>query len=205
MKKYIYIAIAVLIALLGGVLFVQQKRIKSLKSDVSTLSTNVSAYANENSILKDKNIEFQFSVSQLNYINDSLVQKMNGLRKELKIKDKQIERLGYIESEARRIDTVRFTDTLFMEKVKHIDTTIIDRDGWYKCSIGLNYPNEIVVEPSFKSEKYVITATKKETINPPKKTCIGRLFQRKHKVTTVEVVEKNPYIDKKVERFITVK
>ena len=47
----------------------------------------------------------------------------------------------------------------------------------------------------------MIVDYKKETINPPKKCAIGRWFQKKHKVVEVNVVEKNPYIENKQQRF----
>ena len=54
------------------------------------------------------------------------------------------------------------------------------------------------------SERYVIVDYKKETINPPKKCAIVRWFQKKHKIIEVEVVEKNPYIENKQQRFIEI-
>lgn len=41
----------------------------------------------ENSSLKDDSKAFKFIIEQLEYYNDSILQKMNEVRKELKIKD----------------------------------------------------------------------------------------------------------------------
>ena len=45
---------------------------------------------------------------------------------------------------------------------------------------------------------------KKETINPPKKFFLFRWFQRKHTILEVNMVEKNPYIENKNNRFIEI-
>ena len=49
--------------------------------------SNQKAFIAENSSLKEENRVFKFTVEQLNYYNDSILQKMNEVRKELKIKD----------------------------------------------------------------------------------------------------------------------
>lgn len=49
--------------------------------------SNQKAFIAENSSLKEENRVFKFTVEQLNYYNDSILQKMNEVRKELKIID----------------------------------------------------------------------------------------------------------------------
>ena len=49
--------------------------------------SNQKAFIAENSSLKEENRVFKFTVEQLNYYNDSILQKMNEIRKKLKIKD----------------------------------------------------------------------------------------------------------------------
>ena len=44
----------------------------------------------------------------------------------------------------------------------------------------------------------------RETVNPPCKTWIGRLFQKKHNVYNVTVIENNPYINIKENKFIII-
>lgn len=204
MKKYIYIAIASLIAILGISVAIQTKRINNLKDRLTETQFSLSAYSEENSKLKKSNKMFILRVEDLENLNDSLMNKMNDMRKQLGIKDKQIKELGYLASTAHKTDTLRIRDTLFKDPDIKIDTTIKDKEGWYRCDVGLYYPNILVIEPSFKSEKYIITSQKRETVKPPKKCWIGRLFQKKHDVITIDVVENNPYITKDKERFITI-
>ena len=164
--------------------------------------SNQKAFIAENSSLKEENRVFKFTIEQLNHYNDSILQKMNEVRKELKIKDKDLKQMQYLLSEAQKKDTVIFRDTLFREPTLKIDTLLGDR--WYQMKLELRYPSTIITEPKFVSEKYVIVDYKKETIDPPKKCAIARWFQKKHKVVEVEVVEKNPYIENKQQRFIEI-
>lgn len=200
--KALLISLGVLIAVLTPtILYFQNQR---LKEELSYTTINMNAYDIENSHLKDKILVYQFTVDQLNYLKDSILVEMNNVRKELNIKDKNIRRLEYLASTASRTDTIyiRETDTIFREPDFHIDT--IKQDKWYSLHLEMSYPNQVVVTPSFVSEKYIITHSKRETIKPPKKCAIGRLFQRKHNVLEVEIVEKNPYIVNDKQKFVEI-
>lgn len=202
MAKYIKIIIAVLVVSLSIGSYILYTKNQSLKEELSISVSNEKAFIAENSSLKDENRVFKFTVEQLNYYNDSILQKMNDVRKELSIKDRDLKQIQYLLSEATKKDTIVFRDTLFKESTLDIDTLVGDK--WYQMKFGLKYPSTIITDPKFVSEKYIITSLKKETINPPKKCWLLRLFQKKHKVLEVEVVEKNPYIENKQQRFIEI-
>jgi len=74
------------------------------------------------------------------------------------------------------VDTINLVDTIFEPRV-NIDTILGDQ--WYTLQLKLKYPNQVIVAPRFTSEKMVFMYLKRETINPPKKTWLGRLFQKK--------------------------
>ena len=177
---------------------------KQLKEELSFTTVNMKAYDLENSHLKDKVLLYQFNIDQLNFLNDSLLVQMNKVRKDLKIKDKEIKRLEYISSKISKTDTlyINKVDTIFKESNFYLDT--VKKDNWYNLHLTLSYPNKIVVTPSFKSEKHIFTYIRRETIKPPKKCFIGRWFQRKHNVLEVKVVENNPYIETKEQKFIEI-
>lgn len=202
MKSYkTIIAIIVIIASAIGIgcLYSQNKE---LKENLSVAVANEKSLLSENLSLEDKSRSLQLTVDQLEYFNDSLIVKMNEVRRELKVKDKDLKQMQYLLSEAQKRDTVIFRDTLFRDSDIKIDTLMGDR--WYQLGLKLEYPSTIITEPKFTSEKYVVINYRKETINPPKKCAIGRWFQKKHKVIEVEVVEKNPYIRNKQQRFIEI-
>lgn len=93
-------------------------------------------------------------------------------------------------------------DTIFKDKSLCMDTTLHDK--WYSINLKLKYPSTTIVKPSFKSEKHIVVSTKKETVNPPRKFWILRLFQKKHKVLHVDVIEKNPYMENQESRYVEI-
>ena len=201
-KKYIRIGIVILVSLLAISTYTLYTNNQKLKEEISISMSNQKAFIAENSSLKEENRVFKFTIEQLNHYNDSILQKMNEVRKELKIKDRDLKQMQYLLSEAQKKDTIVFRDTLFREPTLKIDTLLGDR--WYQMKLGLRYPSTIITEPKFVSEKYAIVDYKKETINPPKKCAIARWFQKKHKIVEVNVVEKNPYIENKKSKFTEV-
>ena len=136
MAKYIKIIIAVLVVSLSIASYILYTKNQSLKEELSILVSNEKAFIAENSSLKDENRVFKFTVEQLNYYSDSILQKMNDVRKELSIKDKNLKQMQYLLSEATKKDTIVFRDTLFKEPTLDIDTLIGDK--WYNIRLGLN-------------------------------------------------------------------
>lgn len=190
-----------IVSLLGIGIYTWNER-QDLKKEVFTLRNNQKAFIAENSSLKNESRAFKFTIEQLNYYNDSILQKMNDVRKELSIKDKNLKQMQYLLSEVTKKDTIVFRDTLFREPTLDIDTLVGDK--WYNIRLGLKYPNLITTNPTFISEKYIIVNKKKETINPPKKFFLFRWFQRKHWVMEVHIKEKNPYIKEVNNKFVEI-
>ena len=203
-KKYTKIGVVILVGLFAVSTFniILYNRNQNLKEEISILMSNQKTFIAENSSLKNENRVFKFTIEQLNYYNDSILEKMNDVRKELKIKDKNLKQMQYLLSEATKKDTIVFRDTLFREHSLNIDTLIGDK--WYNIRLGLKYPNLITASPTFISEKYIIVNKKKETINPPKKFFLFRWFQKKHWVMEVNIKEKSPYIREVDNKFVEI-
>ena len=201
-KRYISIGIVILMSLLAVSTYTLYNRNQDFEEEISVSMSNQKAFIAENSSLKEGNRVLKFTVEQLNYYNDSILQKMNDVRRELSIKDKNLKQMQYLLSKATKKDTVLFTDTVFRDKSLALDTIIGDK--WYNIRLGLKYPNLIYTEPTFTSEKYIIVNKKKETINPPKKFFLFRWFQRKHWVMEVNIKEKNPYIKEVNNKFVEI-
>ena len=195
------IALAILLCIS---IYIDRCRIAQNKSN----EANLNAYISLNDTLKSTNRMFEFKTSQLNYINDSLVNQMNTIRKNIGVKDKNLKGLGYIKS------TVRIHDTVFVNRIRDgdktlsIDTVInkkwyqIERD--YKGGRCSECKDTLIVSPKVSSEKYVVISTSKEYVDAPKKWWLQRIFQKKEEVVDVKVVETNPYIYSDHERFIKV-
>ena len=92
-KKYIRIGIVILVSLLSISVYTLYTYNQKLKEKTATLISNQKAFIAENSSLKNENRVFKFTIEQLNYYNDSILQKMNDVKKELKIKDKDLKQM----------------------------------------------------------------------------------------------------------------
>ena len=194
--------ILIIIGLLAGTIFVQRARIQNLNNELAVAVNNNKAYEFENQGLKDKAMEFQFTVDQLNNSKDSLIQKINQIRKDLKIKDKQIIDLQYLASENSKRDSIVFVhDTLFQKGVA-IDTLIGDK--WSKLALHCEYPNLVDVNYSFNNETTVVVHGSRVTVDPPKKCFLSRWFQKKQDIVEVDIVQENPYCTNKESKFIKI-
>jgi hypothetical protein len=198
MKKYLILAIVVLVAIIGAMW--QQVKYANEKWEVAT--ANIKAYDAQLAAEGEKNIALQLTVDQLGYFKDSVLQELDNTRKELKIKDKNLKALQAVKSGFTKRDTITMRDTLFKEPTLAIDTLIGDK--WYNVRLGLKYPSMIAVQPYFKSEKHIVVSSKKETVNPPKKFFLFRWFQRKHYVIHIDVVEKNPYVEDESSEYVEI-
>lgn len=200
-KLYIILIITTLFIGFCTTISIQNHKLNKAKNELELSEINYKALENECNKLTSDNIEYKLTVTQLSLSQDSLTSELNRARINLGIKDKEIERLGYIASQAQKTDTLYIRDSIFINNIK-IDTTI--QDGkWYKCNIHLESPNIVSISPEFTSEKSVFTHTEKVILNP-KKCKFARLFQKKSTIIKTEVVENNPYIKNTQERFMEV-
>lgn len=200
-KNVIRIFIGILFLAVVSDLLSTNRKLNELQSKYEISTNNEKLLLNNNDSLKINNSKLQLTVEQLEYSNNTTLDKLNKVRKELDIKDKELQELQYQLSISNKTDTIVYRDTIFKEGIK-LDTLI--KDDWYSLNLDLEYPSTIIVNPEFKSEKYVVTSLKKEIIGTPKKCWLGRVFQKKHNVVRVEVVEKSPYIKTKEQVFINI-
>lgn len=198
MKKYIIILILILV---GAVAYLSYQN-KQLTTKYETSIENIKAYDAQLSGLKDNNRVFKLTIDQLNYSNDSIINKMKEVQKELGIKDKRLQQLQYEASHAQRHDTIVLRDTLFRDPQLKLDTIVGDK--WFKTNLHLEFPSTIALSPEIELERYTFINGKRETVNPPKKFFLFRWFQKKHTVVEVNVREMNPYVKNKTQRFIQI-
>ena len=203
-EKILITLVIALSILLCISIYIDRCRIAQNKSN----EANLKAYIALNDTLRSTNRMFEFKTSQLNYINDSLVNQMNTIRKNIGVKDKNLKGLGYIKS------TVRIHDTVLVDRIRDGDKTLsidtVINKKWYQIEIDYKgsrcseCKDTLIVSPKVSSEKYVVISTSKEYVDAPKKWWLQRIFQKKEEVVDVKVVETNPYIYSDHERFIKV-
>ena len=201
------IRVSVVVAILA-LIIIGVRRCKSAEDKLEGYETNWIALSNENNKNAKSSKLYEFKLSQLKYINDSLMNAMDSVRKSLNIKDKNTKGLGYVKS------TILIHDTVLVNRIRDgdnsisIDTTINKK--WYQ--IQLDYrgskcnecKDTLIVSPKVTSEKYVVISTQKEYVDTPKQFWIQRIFQKKNEVIDVKVVETNPYIYSNENRFVKV-
>lgn len=202
MSRYIKTLITIIGIISSLSIYFLLHKISVLNNEISTLSSNQKAFIFENNSLKTEAKVYKFTIDQLNYYNDSIIKRMNEVRKELNIKNNNVKQMQYLLSSISKKDTIIFKDTLFKDTILKIDTIVSNK--WYTLKLGLCYPSNISVNPTFISEKYIVISKKKETINPPKKFFLFRWFQKKHWIMEVNIKEKNPYINELDNKFIEI-
>lgn len=183
------------------ILIVLSTAYKSVYNSYLISTNNNKAYERLIDSVKDNNIQFQFTIKELENTNDSIFAEMNKVREELKIKDKNLKQIEYINTVTKITDSIVVRDTIFRQDFK-LDTCI--SDDWHKTNLSLEYPSNIKVSSSFKNETYITTSYKKETIKPASKIFFIRWFQKKIKTVEVNVIQKNPYTENVEQRFIEV-
>ncbi|MEE1303868.1 MAG: hypothetical protein U0K68_01775 [Agathobacter sp.] len=200
--KYVKLTIGLIIISLIVSLSVTISKYNTLSEDYSIAVGNEKALLQNNSKLNEDIGVLQLSVDQLSYFNDSLLVKLDSVRRELKIKDKELKYMQYNKTTFEKTDSIVFLkDTIFRDKL-HIDTTLHNK--WYSLNLTLDYPNSVTVTPKIISEQYLIIRADKETVKPPKKCKLARWFQKKHTVIRAELKEENPYIEHQCSRFVKI-
>ncbi len=200
-----YIGLVMLTAIIAEAFFLNQalSKAKLMEENWKTAQANVKAYDELLSNSKNKNVALQLTTDQLISAKDSVIRGLEQTREQLKIKEKNVKAEQYIASSFSRVDTIKLAgDTIIKDRKLAVDTLI--GDSWYNAKVSLKYPSTVVIQPTFKSEKNIIVSTKKETVNPPKKLWILRLFQKKHTVLKIDVIEKNPYVSDEESRYVEI-
>lgn len=201
MKKYIVLVVVLLLIVLSlsivGLYITNHK----LRESNSIYDSNFKALCLENKNLENQAIAYKLSIEQLEYINDSIVDDLNNTRRKLQIKDRELLQMQNIKTEISTKDSIFIRDTIFRDKSFKLDTLI--GDNWHKLAVSLT-PQQLAIKATYKSDLSVFVKSSKEILGTPKKCFIGRWFQKKHKVTRVEVHDKNPYSEIKEKKFIII-
>lgn len=204
MKNLKFYIIGVLVAILVGLGIatkIQYNKIKELNAELLVSMNNNKAYEAERDSLRNNAIQFQFTMDQLKHSKDSLINRINEIRKQVNAKDKQITELQYFASVTQKRDSVVVHDTIFQKGVV-LDTLL--GDDWSQLAIRAEYPNVLNVDYSFKNETLVVMHDSRVTVDPPKKCWLARLFQKKQTIVEIDVVQENPYCVNKEQKFIQI-
>ena len=106
MKSNTTLLLIGIIISLGLFVGYQTKRLKLKDIELASAINNKEFYESLTSKTSDKNRVLQLTVDQLQTTNDSILQEVNKLKKELKIKDKELNNVVVVETQIRDTDSV---------------------------------------------------------------------------------------------------
>ena len=151
MKSNITLLLIGIIISLGLFVGYQTKRLKLKDIELASAINNKEFYESLTSKTSDKNRVLQLTVDQLQTTNDSVLQEVNKLKKELKIKDKELNDVVVVETQIRDTDSVyiasKTIDFLPTEiKFNELTKVIISRtDSVLKGSIDVRNKQTLFV------------------------------------------------------------
>ena len=200
-KRIMICVVMAIILALGITCIIQHNVNQSLKEEHAVATANIKSLLND----KDNEIiELQLSMDALRNTSDSTIQNLLEQKEKLNIKNKELQTMISMASQFHVHDTIPITvhDTIFCEPDFAFDTCVSDE--WRATCVEMKYPNEVYVDATMRSQKDVFVTTKRETINPPARCPLIRLFQKKHTVARITINEENPYIENQENVYIRV-
>lgn len=117
----IRVVVISIICLLTAAIFVLSSQLKNKNEEINRLSNNIQAYEQIVSNKEENNRVLQLTINELNNSKDSLIQQVNEVKKELKVKDKNLKQVQVI-------NTV----------IKDTITKVITRDRDFSETLKLN-------------------------------------------------------------------
>ena len=199
MKDKLLITLFALIILLCAALFYfvsKCDRVANERDQYASLSKSYSR------VIMDSDNErtvFRMRISDLEVTGDSLICVLDSMRRQIGIRDKRLREMHHRVTYVERTDTIYLSDSIF---ISGLDTTITD--GWVSTQLKIEVPNKITHSVSVRNQTDLFVTTKRETVNPPRKFFLFRLFQKKHLVVTVVAKEGNPWCQTAESRHVEI-
>ena len=199
MKDKLLITLFALIILLCAALFYfvsKCDRVANERDQYASLSKSYSR------VIMDSDNErtvFRMRISDLEVTGDSLICVLDSMRRQIGIRDKRLREMHHRVTYVERTDTIYLSDSIF---ISGLDTTITD--GWVSTQLKIEVPTKITHSVSVRNQTDLFVTTKRETVNPPRKFFLFRLFQKKHLVVTVVAKEGNPWCQTAESRHVEI-
>lgn len=179
----------IIISVLSAIIFLQKGTIERKDAEIARQTNNVAYYQDQCSTEKQNNRILQLTIDELNYSKDSILQEINKVRKELKIKDKSLQRALTVQTHIT--DTIRDTVTLacnFTKELKpNLQTTIT----------VIREDSNLTVIPDIKNDQCLFVTSERK-YRRKYKNFISRLLHFDFKKTTAyeyQIVNSNDLIN----------
>lgn len=187
LKRNFNIIAVIIIGVLTAIFVFQRNQLSKKNTEIDRLHNNVLYYQELNDSTKDQNRVLQLTINELNNTKDSVIDNLNKVRKELNIKNKELE---LVSSQTQDIK---------------LDTTIIVKDKDFKYEIKPNSLTLLTIEKQdsiltanldIKNQQTLFVSNKKEYKNKYK-NWFCRLLKfdfKKHRVYRYNIVNSNNLI-----------
>lgn len=189
LKKNFKVVAVGLVSLLIATIFIQHNQLQKKNKEIDRITNNIRAYESLASNTQDDNRVLQLTIDELNQSRDSLLQQVNKIKKELKVKDKNLTETSVINTEIK--DSVK---TVIKEKLIDFDeelklndlTTIIvsRKDSILTAKIDIKNQQIIFIEDRKEYKRFY-------------KNWLVRLFHfdfKKIRIKKYQIVNSNPLI-----------
>lgn len=187
LKGNFNIMAVIIISIFTAIIFFQKNQLENKNAELDRLQNNVLYYQEQNDSTVDKNRILQLTINELNNNKDSILVELNNTRKELKIKDKELQ---LAQSQTQEIK---------------LDTTVIVKDDDFSYEIKPNNLTSLLVEKKdsiltakldIKNQQTLFISKKREYKNQYK-NWFRRLLKfdfKKHNVYSYDIINSNDLI-----------
>ena len=187
-KNFKVVAVG-LVSLLIATIFYQHNQLQNKNREIDRITNNIRAYEEIASNAQDHSRVLQLTIDELNHSKDSLIQQVNKVKKELKIKDKNLTDASVINTEIKDSVKTVIKEKLidFNEELKLNDlTTIIvsRKDSILTAKIDIKNQQIIFVEDKKEYKRFY-------------KNWLFRFFHfdfKKVRIKNYQIVNSNPLI-----------
>lgn len=189
---------AVIAALLAAALYTSCRRLSALAGERDDYAANMKAYSSALDDATAGERVLRLRVEELAASGDAQLRAMDSLRREVGVRDRRLRSMHRRVTVVGRADTVLVPDTVVAARLD----TVVD-DGWVRTSVSLA-PGRVAVSSLVRNETTLIVSSRRETVRPPRRFPLFRLFQRRHTVVTVKAVEANPWCETREARSVEI-
>ena len=198
MRIKLMIVMAVVIVALAAACHLLWRRAWAVAEERDDYAAAAKAYSAAMDDASDGERVFRMRVDELSAAHDRQLAAMDSLRREIGVRDRMLRSMHHRVTEVVKVDTVVVPELVMTANVD----TVID-DGWVRTELSLS-PGKIGVGTRVRNETTIIVHGRRETVRPPRRFFLFRLFQRKHTVVTVTAVEGNPWCETREYRSVEV-
>ena len=143
----------IIIGILTAFLFIQNNKLTKYSQDIDRLNNNILYYQEQMDSTVNDNRTLQLTIEDFKHSNDSIINKLDQVREDLKIKDKELIQAQAQQQEIKLDTTVVVQEDNFTKEIKPNNLTsllIIKKDSFLTAKLDI------------KNEQFLYLASKRE-------------------------------------------